>query len=136
MKRILSLICLAAGLFSGCTLLDTGALLSDDQIVRTVFFDLKYPVGSQEANQFLRYMEDNITQIPGVRSFQILRQSGKGLYLPQYRMSMRFKDKEGLEFYKRNVVLKEVYAEVVKQRLEYDINDFVPFDYRDAAPKK
>lgn len=136
MKHLICLMCLVVGLFSGCASFSgDNTLVHEGQVVRTVFFNLKYPVGSLEANKVLRYAQENLVQIPGVTDFQILKQVDEKTG-SQYRMTLLFADKASFEFYKRHVIRQQVFAELQKHQMAYDVHDFVTFDYSNAVPKK
>lgn len=137
MKRLILMICAALGLLAGCASFTTpdDTLVHQGQIVRTVLFSLNYPIGSPQANKVLRYAQENLTQIPGVEDFQILKQADEKAGA-QYRMTLLFPDKASFEFYKRHVLRQRVLAELQKHQLLYNVHDFLTFDYSDAAPKK
>lgn len=80
---------------SGCT---TSAGLKAGEILHTVIFDLKYPVGSLEANQFLTDGIRILTAVPGVFNFQALHQcSPKNDY--QYGFYMCFLNQTDFDAY-------------------------------------
>ena len=137
MKRLILMTCAALGLLSGCATFSVpdDTLVHEGQTIRTIFFSLKYPVGAPEANKVLRYAQENLTQIPGVEDFQILKQTDEKSGC-QYRMTLLFPSKPALELYKRHVLRQRVVAEIQKHQLFYYVYDFTPFDYSDAAPQK
>jgi len=135
MKRSILALCAAVGLLSGCASLTDNTLVHKGETVRTVFFNLKYPVGSPEANKVLRYAQENLTQIPGVADFQILKQvDAESGY--QYRMTVLFPDKASYEFFKGHVIRKRVFEELHKHQTVYNVYDSVTFDFSDSASKK
>jgi hypothetical protein len=72
--------------------------LKAGEVLHTVIFDLKYPVGSTEANTFLTDGYDILTKVPGVSDFQVFRQcSPKNDY--QYGFYMRFKNQADFDAY-------------------------------------
>lgn len=80
---------------TGCI---TSAGLKAGEILHTVIFDLKYPVGSPEANKFLTDGIRILTAVPGVFDFQALRQcSPKNDY--QYGFYMCFHNKADFDAY-------------------------------------
>lgn len=136
MKRLMLMLCAAIGLLSGCASMKMDdTLLHEGQIVRTVLFSLKYPIGSPAANKVLRDAQENLTQIPGVEDFQILKQVDQGSQ-SQYRMTLLFPDKVSFDFYKRHVLRQRAFAELQKHQTVYIVYDFVTFDYTDSVPKK
>ncbi|MDR1403261.1 MAG: Dabb family protein [Tannerellaceae bacterium] len=83
------------GLVSACSA-STG--LQADEVLHTVIFDLKYPVGSTEANTFLTDGYTILVNVPGVLDFQVFRQcSPKNDY--QYGFYMRFKNQADFDAY-------------------------------------
>lgn len=137
MKRSILALCVAVGLFSGCesiSLLDN-TRVHKGQTVRTVFFNLKYPVGSPEANEVLRYAQENFYKVACLKDFQILKQvDTESGY--QYRMTMLFPDDASYEFFKGHVIRKQVFDELHKHQTVYNVYDSVPFDYSDKKSKK
>jgi hypothetical protein len=84
-----------SGLANAC---QTSAGLKAGEVLHTVIFDLKYPVGSAEANKFLTDGYDILTKVPGVSDFQVFRQcSPKNDY--QYGFYMRFKNQAVFDAY-------------------------------------
>jgi Stress responsive A/B Barrel Domain len=72
--------------------------LQKGEIMHTVIFDLKHPVGSVEAEQFLTDGTRILTSVPGVQEFQALRQcSPKNDY--QYGFLMRFPNQSVFDAY-------------------------------------
>ena len=66
--------------------------------MHTVIFDLKHPVGSDEAELFLADGKRILTSVPGVKDFQALRQcSPKNDY--QYVFLMRFSNQTEFDSY-------------------------------------
>ncbi len=53
----------------------SGSGLNEGEILHTVIFDLKHPVGSAEAVKFLKDGKNILTKIKGVKDFQVFRQN-------------------------------------------------------------
>ena len=75
--------------------------LKTGEIMHTVIFDLKYPVGSVESKKFINDAINILTKIPGVIDFNAFRQcSPKNDY--QYGFFMKFKNQNDFDFYTNN----------------------------------
>ena len=138
MKRLILMLCATVGLFSGCASLigsPDNTLVHEGQITRTVLFSLKYPIGSPEANKVLQYAQENLTQIPGVADFQILKQVEQSSGY-QYRMTVLLPDSASYALYKRHVLRQRVFQELQKHQTIHNVYDFETFDYSGSAPKK
>lgn len=84
-----------AGIMTGCA---SSPELKTGEVLHTVIFDLKYPVGSAEANAFLSDGKRILTAIPGVQDFQAYRQvSPKTDY--QYGFLMKFSSQAVMDSY-------------------------------------
>jgi Stress responsive A/B Barrel Domain len=60
-------------------------------IRHTVVFRLRHPAGSPEEADFLRTAREQLTPIPGVERFEVLRQTGtKSAY--RFSLAMEFAD--------------------------------------------
>ncbi|MCD7975993.1 MAG: hypothetical protein LUG51_02110 [Tannerellaceae bacterium] len=59
---------------TGFTHMATTQGLKSGEVLHTVIFDLKHPVGSAEAKKFLSDGYEILTNIPGVQDFQVFRQ--------------------------------------------------------------
>ena len=82
--------------FAACTSSPAG--LKKGEIMHTVIFDLKHPVGSAEAELFLTDGTRILTSVPGVQDFQALHQcSPKNDY--QYGFLMRFRNQAEFDAY-------------------------------------
>lgn len=126
MKRrnfILSAGALAAttGIMSGC---NTSAGLKKGGILHTVIFDLKYPIGSAEAEKFLTDGYNVLTTVPGVHDFQVFRQcSPKNDY--QYGFFMRFINKTDFDTYTAH----PDHCKFVKERWDTEVSRFQESDF-------
>ena len=92
------LMALAGGSLATLSSCNQSGGLTAGEILHTVIFDLKYPVGSAEAKQFLADGTRILTKIPGVQDFQAYRQcSPKNDY--QYGFFMKFADQKTFDTY-------------------------------------
>jgi len=110
------------GLLVGCT---GNATLKSGEILHTVIFDLKYPVGSNEANKFLEDGKKILTKVPGVHNFQVFRQcSPKNNY--QYGFYMRFSSQKDFESYNAH----PDHVKFVAERWDKEIARFQESDFQ------
>lgn len=115
---ITAIICLCAC----CKTSDTG--LKSGQILHTVIFDLKYPVGSPEAQRFLDDGVSILTSVPGVIDFQALKQcSHKNDY--QYGFLMRFNNQAEFDAYTAH----PDHCKFVKERWDTEVTRFQESDF-------
>lgn len=112
-----------AGILAGCT--GSSADLKQGEILHTVIFDLKYPVGSAEAEKFLTDGYNILTKVPGVYDFQVFRQcSPKNDY--QYGFYMRFKNKVEFDAYTAN----PDHGKFVAERWDTEVTRFQESDFQ------
>ena len=98
--------------------------LQKGEILHTVIFDLKYPVGSAEAKQFLADGTAILTKVPGVEDFQAYRQcSPKNDY--QYGFFMRFKDQQTFDAYTAH----PDHCKFVTERWDTEVTRFQESDF-------
>jgi heme-degrading monooxygenase HmoA len=111
----------AASAFTGCA----SAELKDGEVLHTVIFDLKYPVGAAEAEKFLTDGYSILTKVPGVHDFQVFRQcSPKNDY--QYGFYMRFKNRADFEAYTAH----PDHARFVRERWDTEVARFQESDFQ------
>ncbi|GHV08365.1 hypothetical protein FACS1894160_2540 [Bacteroidia bacterium] len=105
----------------GCA---TSSGLKTGEIMHTVIFDLKHPVGSPEANQFIADGRKILTTIPGVRDFQAYRQcSPKNDF--QYGFLMSFGNKADFDAYTAH----PDHCKFVKERWDTEVSRFQESDF-------
>lgn len=112
---------------SACIPSSSNAGLKQGEILHTVIFDLKYPVGSPEAEQFLTDGIRILTAIPGVQDFQALKQcSPKNDY--QYGFLMRFANQAKFDAYSTHPDhLKFVEERWNTEVIRFQESDFMSF---------
>ncbi len=111
-----------AGLSTACT---SSAALKNGEVLHTVIFDLKYPVGSPEAEKFLADGYNILTKVPGVHDFQVFRQvSPKNDY--QYGFYMRFKNQADFDSYTAN----PDHTKFVTERWDTEVSRFQESDFQ------
>lgn len=116
---------IAAGALTGCASEGASAELKAGEVLHTVIFDLKYPVGSAEAEKFLTDGYDILTKVPGVQDFQIFNQcSPKNDY--QYCFFMRFKSQQDFEAYTAN----PSHTKFVTERWDIEVSRFQESDFQ------
>jgi len=123
---------MGAGAVSGATIA-TGTLtacsnpsvdLKQGEILHTVIFDLKHPVGSTEANLFLTDGKRILTAVPGVQDFQAYRQcSPKNDY--QYGFLMRFSSQAVMDTYTAH----PDHVKFVTERWDTEVSRFQESDF-------
>jgi len=93
-------------------------------IAHTVFFKLRFPAQSEEAQAFLTSSAATLTEVPNVLRFQVLKQqSGKNPY--EYGFYMEFASQADYEAYNSHPVHVQYVEEVWKR----DVTDFLEIDY-------
>lgn len=98
--------------------------LKSGEVLHTVIFDLKYPVGSPESKQFLADGIQILTKVPGVQNFQAYRQcSPKNDY--QYGFFMRFADQKTFEAYSAH----PDHCRFVEERWNTEVTRFQESDF-------
>jgi len=99
--------------------------MQKQSIRHTVAFTLKHEPGSPAARKFLRDGQRILTAIPGVQSFECLRQvSRKNAF--QYGFSMEFKDQSAYEAYNQH----PDHVQFVRQRWMPEVKEFLEIDYK------
>ena len=112
----------ATGLMAGCT---GSAGLKPGEVLHTVIFDLKHPVGSAEAQKFLSDGYAILTKVPGVHDFQVFRQcSPKNDY--QYGFYMRFRNQVEFDTYSAH----PEHDKFVKERWDTEVTRFQESDFQ------
>ncbi len=112
----------ALGVATSC---NSSTGLKPGEILHTVIFDLKYPVGSAEAEKFLTDGYNILTKVPGVHDFQVFRQcSPKNDY--QYGFYMRFKNKADFDAYTAN----PEHGKFVEERWDTEVTRFQESDFQ------
>jgi hypothetical protein len=98
----------------------------DKQAIRhMVIFCLKHPVGSAEAEKFLKDGEKILTSIPVVRHFRVFRQvSVKNDY--DYGFSMEFNSAEDYEAYN----IHPAHSQFVEERWKTEVDRFLEIDFK------
>lgn len=98
--------------------------LKKGEIIHTVIFDLKHPVGSAEAKKFLTDGYSILTSIPGVHDFQAFRQtSPKNDF--QYGFYMRFLNQKEFDTYTNH----PDHNKFVSERWETEVVRFQESDF-------
>lgn len=98
--------------------------LNKGEILHTVIFDLKHPVGSAEAKKFLQEGYAILTGIPGVHDFQVFRQvSPKNDF--QYGFYMRFRNQQDFESYTNH----PDHNRFVEERWNTEVSRFQESDF-------
>lgn len=98
----------------------------DQQAVRhMVIFNLKHPMGSAEAEQFLKDGEAALTAIPVVSRFGAFRQtSPKNDY--DYGFSMEFASSADYEAYN----VHPLHVKFVEERWKTEVERFLEIDFK------
>lgn len=111
-----------AGTISSCT---SENKLKSGEIYHTVQFDLKYPVGSAEAENFIKDGVRILTAVPGVYEFQACRQcSPKNDY--QYAFLMKFANQQDFDNYTAN----PDHCKFVEERWNTEVTRFQEADFQ------
>ncbi len=118
----------AVAAVAGSTLAGCGGATSDSlragEVLHTVIFELKHPVGSPEAKKFLEDGTRILTTVPGVRNFQALRQnSPKNDYT--YGFLMKFNSQAEFDAYTAH----PDHCRFVKERWETEVTRFQESDF-------
>ncbi|MDF2722303.1 MAG: Dabb family protein [Paenibacillus sp.] len=94
-------------------------------IIHSVIFNLKHEPGSADEQRFLQDGREELTSIPTVRSFQVLRQvSPKNDYA--FGFSMEFEDEAAYEAYN----VHPQHVAFVENRWQKEVTRFLEIDYR------
>jgi hypothetical protein len=111
----------AAATLTGCA----PAVLKEGEILHTVIFDLKYPMGAVEAEKFLTDGYNILTKVPGVHDFQVLYQcSPKNDY--RYGFFMRFTNQADFEAYTAH----PDHSRFVSERWDMEVTRFQESDFQ------
>ena len=99
--------------------------LKSGEVLHTVIFDLKHPVGSVEAKKFLSDGYEILTSIPGVQDFQVFRQcSPKNDY--QYGFFMKFNSQQEFDTYSDH----PDHNKFVQERWDTEVTRFQESDFQ------
>jgi hypothetical protein len=98
-------------------------MLAPGRIRHTVAFTLRHEPGSEEETDFIVAAEE-LSAIPGVEAFELLRQVGKKNAFT-YGISMEFRGPEAYEGYNAHPQHRAFVAE----RWEREVVDFLELDY-------
>lgn len=109
-----------AGLFTGCS----SAGLKKGEVLHTVIFDLRHPMGSPEAEKFLADANRILTAVPGVQDFQAYRQCSPKNDM-QYGFLMRFRDQAAMDAYTAH----PDHVKFVEERWETEVTRFQESDF-------
>ena len=116
-----TLAAVTTGLVHGCA--DTSQL-KQGEVMHTVIFDLKHPVGSAAAKKFMEDGRRILTSIRGVRNFQAYRQcSPKNDF--QYGFLMTFANQADFDFYSNH----PDHDKFVEERWETEVTRFQESDF-------
>ena len=111
----------AAGVLNSC---NPSADLKAGEVLHTVIFDLKHPVGSPEAKKFMSDAYKILTAIPGVRNFQAYRQcSPKNDF--QYGFLMTFNNNAEYDTYSDH----PDHNKFVEERWKTEVSRFQESDF-------
>ncbi len=93
-------------------------------IRHTVVFRLRHPAGSAAEADFLRSAREQLTPIPGVESFEVLRQVGAQ---SEYRfsLSMEFVDADAYRRYNGHAS----HTAFVRDRWIPEVEEFLELDF-------
>jgi len=108
------------GLLTACS----SAELKKGEVLHTVTFDLKYPVGSEEAEQFILDGKRILTAVPGVQDFQAYRQCSPKNDM-QYGFLMRFHNTAAMDAYTNH----PDHVKFVKERWDTEVTRFQESDF-------
>lgn len=111
----------ATGLFAACS---PTAGLKKGEVLHTVTFDLKHPVGSPEAEKFFADAKKILTAVPGVQDFQAYRQCSPKNEM-QYGFLMRFRDQATMDAYTAH----PDHDKFVKERWDTEVTRFQESDF-------
>lgn len=110
----------AAGALTGCSSVE----LKKGEVLHTVTFDLKYPAGSAQAEQFIADAKRILTRVPGVADFRAYRQCSPKNDM-QYGFLMRFKDQAAMDAYTAH----PDHAGFVRERWDTEVTRFQESDF-------
>jgi hypothetical protein len=93
-------------------------------IRHTVVFRLRHPAGSAEEADFLRTAREQLTPIPGVERFEVLRQVGDQSDY-RFSLSMEFADGGAYRGYNEH----PSHVAFVRDRWMPEVEEFVELDF-------
>jgi len=97
---------------------------TDQGIIHSVIFNLKYPPDSEETQQFLSDGRRLLSSIPTVENFEVRREvSPKNDY--SFGFSMVFADQAAYDAYNEH----PVHVDFVTNRWEKEVTEFLEIDY-------
>jgi hypothetical protein len=118
---VVALATVSTGLVSGCS---DSSQLKQGEMMHTVIFDLKHPVGSAAAKKFMDDGRSILTSIPVVRNFQAYKQcSPKNDF--QYGFLMTFDNRTDFDTYSNHTD----HNKFVKERWESEVTRFQESDF-------
>jgi hypothetical protein len=97
-------------------------------IRHTVVFRLRHPAGSAEEAGFLRLAREQLTPIPGVGRFEVLRQTGAQSEF-RFSLSMEFADAEAYRGYNEH----PAHTAFVRERWIPEVEEFLELDFTGYA---
>lgn len=109
-----------AGVLTACS----SAELKKGEVLHTVIFDLKHPVGSPEAEKFMEDGKRILTSVPGVQDFQAYRQCSPKNDM-QYGFLMRFRDQAAMDVYTAH----PDHVRFVEERWDTEVTRFQESDF-------
>lgn len=109
-----------AGALTACSSVE----LKKGEVLHTVTFDLKHPIGSPEADKFINDAKRILTTVPGVRDFQAYRQCSPKNDM-QYGFLMRFRDQATMDAYTAH----PDHAKFVSERWDTEVTRFQESDF-------
>jgi hypothetical protein len=92
-------------------------------ITHSVFFKLKYPEGSVDADRFFSAARE-LFSIPGVQNFKVIRQTGKKNNY-EYGLIMEFASQEIYDQYNSH----HLHTQFVEKFWIPAVTDFIEIDY-------
>lgn len=111
----------ATGFLHSCS---SDTELNTGEILHTVIFDLKHPLGSPEAKKFIADARKILTAVPGVHNFQAYRQcSPKNDY--QYGFLMKFNNQTEFDAYTAH----PDHSKFVAERWDTEVSRFQESDF-------
>jgi len=112
---------ITTGFINGCT---GSTQLKQGEVMHTVLFDLKHPVGSAQAKKFMDDGVTILTSVPGVRNFQAYKQcSPKNDF--QYGFLMTFANQADFDVYSDH----PVHNKFVQERWNTEVTRFQEADF-------
>ena len=93
-------------------------------IRHTVVFRLRHPAGSAAETDFLRTAREQLTPIPGVERFEVLRQVGEQSAY-RFSLSMEFADADAYRGYNGHAS----HVAFVRDRWIPEVEEFLELDF-------